>query len=138
MPEIGFHSSLEDLLKATRFAVEATSFERLALWQKHHETLAWQDRPYGFMVTLGRFGDMPVVLSVTFHVLENHVVMFYEATSQVVDHRMVEAWVDKHVCAKWDQNTLRPRTDAMNFHLCVHALAELNQPAPSLAVATPA
>lgn len=135
MPEISAYSTLEDLLAATRFAVEATRFEQQTLWLKHHKELNWQDRSYGFGATVGRCADMPVVLSATFYIIQGHVVMFYEATSQVVDHRMVEAWVDAGVTARWNSDTRRARTDANNFHLCIHALAELNQ---AQAQATPA
>ena len=121
---LGFHSSLEDLLKATRFAVEATNFERHCLWQRHHKEVDWKDQPFGYMKTIGSVGDMPVVVSLTFHFIESQLVMFFEATSQMVDHRMVDKWLEENVSHRWDHGTRRSRTDAGNFHLCLHALAE--------------
>jgi len=35
--------SQEYKLKRTQFFVEATSFERLALWQQHHNEIKWEE-----------------------------------------------------------------------------------------------
>ena len=70
----------------------------------------------GYGETVGHFGGMPVAVSVTFARVCGQVIAFYEATSQVVDHRMVEKWTRTAFPAS------RGRTNATNFHICIHAL----------------
>lgn len=126
---VNHNSTLEELLSATKFAVEATGFERHMLWRDHHQAVSWEGNPAGYGVQLGKVGDMPVMLSTTFQVIDGHVVLFYHPTSQLVDYRMIEAWLKENVPAKWDKGTRIAQTDAMNFPHCLHALAELNAPA---------
>jgi hypothetical protein len=128
-PTISPYATLQELLVATKFAVEATGFERHMLWRDHHERISWEGNPAGYGVQLGLIGDMPVMLSATFQAIEGHVVLFYHPTSQLVDHRMIDAWLNENVLAKWDKGTRIAQTDAMNFSHCLHALAELNAPA---------
>lgn len=128
MPLPDTHLSLPQLLAKTAFVVEATDFERFCLWQARHHRLKWSDQPFGFSVTVAQVLGMPVVVSLTFMRVEGQLVLFYEATSQVVDHREVEAWLEKNVpvlCP--NREGRRSRTDANNFHICEHALADLNQ-----------
>lgn len=129
------HATLEELLSATKFAVEATGFERHMLWRDHHQRTSWEGHPAGYGIELGKIGDMPVMLSTTFQAIDGHVVLFYHPTSQMVDYRMIEAWLNKNVATKWDKGTRIARTNAMNFSHCLHALAELNEPAAQDAVA---
>lgn len=56
---------------------------------------------------------MPVCVSVTWNLLDGHLIAFYDPTSQVVDHRMVEKYIRDN-CPR--------RVDAMNFHNCAHEL----------------
>ena len=68
----------------------------------------------GYGDTIGHVGDAPVFVTITFARLFGQVIVFYEATSQVVDHRMVADWLTTAFPAS------RGRTNAMNFHICVH------------------
>ncbi|MNR71784.1 hypothetical protein D3C71_24620 [compost metagenome] len=128
--KIGPNSSLEEMLQAAVFVVEANSFERHALWKEHHAKVKWEEVLSGYMATIGKLADMPVCITVNVAYLDGQLVLFYEPCSQVVDHRMVDAWLEKHVPRKWDKGTRRAKTDANNFHMCLHAVKELNQPAP--------
>ena len=137
-PVITPYASLQELLSATKFAVEATGFERHMLWRDNQHRMSWEGHPAGYGIELGKVGDMPVMLSATFQAIDGHVVLFYHPTSQMVDHRMIEAWLNENVPAKWDKDTRIARTNAMNFSHCLHALAELNavaEPAAPAAVA---
>jgi hypothetical protein len=49
--------------------------------------------------------------------------MFYEATSQVVNHQKIDEWIKKHFNGKWD-GSRSARCDANNFHLCIQAIME--------------
>ena len=59
---------------------------------------------------------MPVMLSIRFQQLNNHLVMFYEPTSQMVDWRMVEEWIDR-VPIVAQKGKRDAQSDAMNFRI---------------------
>lgn len=103
------------------YMVEATSYETLSLWQKHHEELNWRDVTRGGpMFQLGQLDGRPVVLSVNIFEILGRKVMSYEPTSQVVDWVMVEEFLEK----SWPHVK---KTDAMNFFTAVHEVCELNE-----------
>jgi hypothetical protein len=58
--------------------------------------------------------DMPVVVTTFFSKINGHLVAFYEPTSQVVDHRMVDAWISRFEAAK-----LKNKCDASNYAHCI-------------------
>ena len=111
------------------FLVEATHNEWHHLWVDWSEEslahgwgdhqirrLQWEQISLGYRKTIGHFGGMPVAVSVSFARLRGLVVASYEATSQVVDYRMVEKWRKKEF------PSARGHTNASNFHICAHAL----------------
>lgn len=120
---IGLHSSLEELLEATEYAVEATDFEKFSLWKQHNEKVSsWTNRLGGYSITLGIIEGMPIVLSVVFEQIEDHLILFYTPTSQLVDWRMIEAWVEKLPVVIKKGGKLGATTDAGNFIHCFHEL----------------
>lgn len=72
--------------------IEADSFSQLALWRQY------KDDPDGKMdtarsgigLTIGELDSMPIHVSYFMGTLRSKPVLFWEATSQVVDHRMIE------------------------------------------------
>lgn len=120
--------------KVAVYLVEATHNEAHDLWVDWSEEsashgwgdarsprLPWEQITLGYGDTIGHFGGMPVAVSVTFARVLGQVIAFYEATSQVVDHRMV---------GKWTQTAFpssRGKTNATNFHICVQALKDALQ-----------
>lgn len=105
----------------TEYAIEATDEEQHVCWERTHETVRWQ-QCNGWIVTLaqllvgedrGHLERMPVTVCLTWHLLDGHLVAFYEASSQVVDHRIVEKYIRGN-CSK--------HTNATNFHICMHDL----------------
>lgn len=121
--------------KEAVFLVEATSYEQLALWSDWavegarygrpdtaDRRVAWEQLNPGFAAQAGKVGEYPVIVSVQFVRIEGCVVAFYEATSRVVDHEMVEEWVEHEFGSpKWDGETRTATTNAMNFGHCVSA-----------------
>ena len=103
------------------YVVEATHFEMHCLWVENdrEKRVTWEQVSSGYMHTVGYISvnrkKMPVTVTVFFAVLNGKVVAFYESTSQVVDHRMVEAWVKSESSAHRGGN----RCDGMNFHQCL-------------------
>ncbi len=104
------------------FVVEATHFEKHCLWGENdrEKRVRWDDVSTGYMHTVGHLTvnrkKMPVTVCILFAVLNGKVVAFYEATSQVVDHRVVEAWLLQESPAYQAGN----KCDAMNFHQCLN------------------
>ena len=103
-----------------KYIVEATINEM-------HYILHEASQIYGLTVEEARVGtmdvigslkvgnqDMPVVVTTFFSKINGHLVAFYEPTSQVVDHRMVDAWISKFEAAK-----LKNKCDASNYAHCI-------------------
>jgi len=121
-------------LRDTVFLVEATSYEHLCLWREYAEDsdrprasnpVLWRQENEGRLITVGSLAGMPVTLSVKWDIINNIRVMFYDSPSVVTDMRMIERWLDENTnCPKWDNGTRLARCDAMNFHLCLHAIEE--------------
>ena len=101
--------------------VEATRFEHHALWRLNdldgrHK---WESATAGLGEIIGKVGKMPVAISLNVDVIDGHRILFYHATSQVVDHRMVEAWLEKNlpVTAFMDSDPRKRmnHSDSINF-----------------------
>lgn len=116
-------------LKDVIFVVEATRFEQHALWQSYHPAVNWGQINSGRGFQIGTLADMPVVIGLTWAIIDGQRVMFVEATSQVVDYRMVEAWLEANCQPMWDQGHRIARCDTTNFHLCLHAIRDANKAA---------
>jgi hypothetical protein len=135
---------IEAKIKATKFLVEATGAEQHFLWSlharyshKHHPSypsLTWEQHACGSLVSVGNvqifkkqsgsgalYEQMPVCVSLTFATIDGAVVCFWDATSQVIDYRLVEKWLNQkfaHVPPR------EGRTNAMNFHIVTNALRD--------------
>lgn len=119
-------SVLEDpRLKSCVYVVEATSYEKHALWLKHSSTAKeqrWGTGEYawsgngarGWWVEVGMLAGKPVTMELIFDTINGHTVLFYSATSRVVDYDMLEAWLRQHVPAY-----ARHNTNASNFNHCL-------------------
>lgn len=109
------------------YVVEATSYEQLALWREFSAesaqhgwgtgTATWKQDNWGFLSEVGQLAGFPVVVCLTFARIYGRLVAFYESTSRVVDHQMVEEWMRAHVPA-YDGH----HTNAMNFGHCLSAV----------------
>ncbi len=111
--------------RAAVYLVEADDFAQLRLWIENAEEgdrqgwkspfkkVRWEQVGLGYGHEIGKFGGMPVCVCVSFARIKGHLVAFYEATSQVVDHRMVEEWL------KTEFPSSRGKTNAQNFHNCL-------------------
>jgi hypothetical protein len=118
------------------FVIEATDYEVHSLWEKYHyrpevgsvyiET--WEDIAMGHGITLASMGNMPICVSVRYSILNGHKVMFYTATSEVVNHRIIGKWIEHHT-SHLRKNGRMLRCDPMNFHHCLHYV--LPSPAPT-------
>ena len=118
--------------QSCKYLVEATSFERQALYERWTgfavpafwklDPIEWTSIQSGAMFRVGVIGkhqkDRVVWVAFTYALIEGQLVGFYEATSRYVDHDMVEKFVKKsHPKAK-------TVTDATNFHLVAHEIGD--------------
>lgn len=100
-------------------AVEANSFEKLCLWQDYHEERKkpWVEGRSGLCEIVGDINGMPVNVSLYVDVVDGHRILFYDAVSAVVDHRLVLQWLQETL----PKSAMRPdgfpnKVDAMNFY----------------------
>ena len=118
---------LDDLLSCAEFVVEASSYEQQALWEKYalqagsdsNTRVDWQDQTRGWLVQVGKLDNRPICIHVRGAMLNGLAVLFYGATSEVIDWKMIEGWFKEQCWPKWDNNTRRAHCDAMNFHHCL-------------------
>ncbi len=123
------HKTNEQKLEETVFFVEANSFETFCLWQKNHnkENQTWEQDMSGFGKTVGYINDESdkvVFVSFTFYIINGKRVCFYEATSRYVDHTMVDDLIKSF--GKTYNGSIYCKTDAQNFHSCLHYIDDLN------------
>lgn len=111
--------NLYERVQTTEYVCMASSFETLSLWKKWNKECGhqWKEQPDGRMLTIGRFNDMPITLTLQWAEVSGVIVMFVEPTSRVVDHEMVETWLQEHCNgARTDNSAFIQKSDAMNFH----------------------
>lgn len=127
---------MEGRLADTFAIVEATSYEQLCLWRdnanpfnaKVEGKAKWEQVLDGWLPTVGNITKKayPVAISLHWCLIDGRPVLFWHATSQMVDHRMIEAWLKKQCPNPYkDQPTLVQ--DAQNFHIVLHAIARANK-----------
>ena len=115
----------EELLKETKFVVEATGFEVLCLWTEFSEeaqfktdlnVYKWEQINPGYIIEVGRIIDYPVNISCSWNRINDVLIMFWEASSRIVDLNMIDVWLRSNCAPKWDDGTRLAYTNAMNFH----------------------
>lgn len=116
--------NLDDLLKAVEYAVEdGDSYAQMKLYEDWNTFVYWE-QGRGAAKTVGFMQDWPVVVSMSFTLMNGHLVLFYYGCSQVVSHPMIEAWIKERMPQLFPEGERRRIADPMNFHLVAHALKE--------------
>lgn len=113
---------LADLMCGVIGIVEATRFEEHCLWRDSDTRSAtshgeWVESGWGLLQTVGWLDSRPICISLGTATVGGHKVLFWHATSQVVDYVLIDRWFEEML----PQSARRPdglpnRTDAMNFH----------------------
>lgn len=123
--------------KETEFWVEADSYARFQLWREWHRLspgelqsdrypssqsnrLDWQEESSGIIYQAGELDGRPVMVELFWAIINGHRIGFYHATSQVVDWKMVEEFINKLKYPLWDNGTRHAHTNATNFHHVAH------------------
>jgi hypothetical protein len=134
----------EDLFKDVVFLVEASSAEQHFLWKENFyektrqpdldRAKTWEEESMGHTITIGSLDKRPVCVTLFYAKINGHRVIFYEGTSQVVDHKMIEDWLQHWTLKtiRWDNGHRWAHSGAMNFHLCLDAIQDLNDKARML------
>ena len=102
--------------------VEATSFEQLCLWERYHEKYEWESTRHGYLPAIGSIDSRPIHVSLMTVTVKGHKILFWEATSVVVDHDMIKEWFTKYLPKSAFQSNSEyiNSTDAQNFHNIFH------------------
>lgn len=104
------YQEYEERFNNTIYAVEATDFEAHRLWNQWSKEFEWDEGSDGLLITVGKLNDSPVCFSASWVEINRVLVLMYHATSNVVDHSMIEKWITENT------PNLKGRTDAQNFH----------------------
>lgn len=116
---------------ATKYIVEASSFEQMELWKRYNEELKWKEDLAGLIITVGAIEDRPVVIHCTWAILLGSLVLFLEPTSKIVDYIMIEDWLVKHCNPIADCGKKQAYCYAENFHDCIEEIRHLEKLHPA-------
>jgi hypothetical protein len=106
----------DDFLSGVIGIVEATDFERQCLWERNHEHMTWESNLSGYLPTVGLHGDDRVVISLLTAKIDGHKVLFWHATSPIVNYTLITEWFRKNM----PRTAFRPddylnNVDSQNF-----------------------
>ena len=87
----------------------------------------WIQDNRGFLIEIGQLNKAPICVSFFFAKIKGHRVGFYEVTSRVAHHGMVEDWLTEHFQLTHDGYTRWNHTNADNFHNCIRGLDTLDK-----------
>jgi len=132
-------ASEEPRFAKTQFVVEAASYEKHVLWSQHSHQgslnssigklpkFEWVQDHQGRMIKVGELGGRPVIVTFFWFTIDGVLVAFWEATSQVVDHKMIEEWLEANCAPRYDNGHRLAHCDAFNFSHCLSAIREFNK-----------
>lgn len=111
-------------IRETAFVVEATSEEQNSFWLRWNTVLRFEQINPGYWEQIGTMGlrRQAVCISLSWFRIEGKLVAFYEPTSVVVDHDMIEKWVIK-TFPVLKGSRRDHHANATNFHNCLHTVA---------------
>lgn len=100
-----------------------------------HPRVEWKQIMSGFGITIGYIkvqndnfeNEFPVCVSFSFAFINGNKVCFYDCTSRIEDHTMIEDWLTSHFQLTHDNYTRWNHTNSSNFHSCVHSLDRLDK-----------
>lgn len=90
--------------------VEASSHEKYYLWDRYADEpfaikygppdrtrYSWVDKNSGFLPRVGYLDGRPICISVFTAVVDGKKLLFWHATSQVVDYELIDRWFKKYL-----------------------------------------
>jgi hypothetical protein len=120
VPQTRIDEQMTAFLTGVIGAVEANNYEQLMLWSENKRRdppRVWKEKNSGLLETIGHLDDMPVCISLWTAEIDGHKILFYEPTSQVVDYRMIDNWLETNLPkTAFRKDGYVNRSDSMNFH----------------------
>lgn len=104
-------SEMLSFLEGVEGVVEATRNEEMHIHSRVVEMFgkdAWEEKSSGFNETIGFLDERPICISLHIKKIKGTKILFWHATSQLVDYAMISEWLKL--------NTPDNRTDALNWH----------------------
>lgn len=117
------NAKIRAYIDGTVYVMESTHDEQHHLWLMWHNVLDWKEIPMNVMRTVGYIGEHPVVVAAYFARIEGKLVAFYHPTSRMVDHELVEKWVDETFPIIKKVGRRESHSNTSNWHHCLHAIA---------------
>jgi hypothetical protein len=112
-------------MKDVVFVVEATSFEKGCLYLQHREkNMSWTGEVSPIFVTLGSVHDREVAAKLSWVYVNQRRVMFVEPMSELFDHSLLKAWLDKYCAPRYQHGLRDARNTAGEFRECLRAIRE--------------
>lgn len=107
----------------------------LILVEKHNRAVEeelklkvdWEDEPMGKTECVGTYNGKQIWVSFYFSRINGHKVAFYECTSVVVNHDVVENYLMRYFQKTYDNYSRWCHTNATNFHNCICGLTRLDK-----------
>jgi hypothetical protein len=109
-------------LAKTEYVVEANGFEYHSLWKEFNKEYGWEENLRGHGVHVGDLAGKPVYISLRWAVVNEINMLFWYATSMVVDYGMIKEWFANN-CDPMSGDR-HARCDAMNFSHALHCRRE--------------
>lgn len=112
------NDDLYEKVQRAEYVCIATSFEKSSLYARNHDMYKdeWIQDVNGRGITIGKCGNDPVSLSLSWAKVRNVNVLFVDPISQVVDFRMIDEWLQQHCNgARTDGSDYIQKADTMNF-----------------------
>lgn len=112
---------LEDYFRLAEYVVEVTTAEKHFLWEKYHKEVDWDEQKFftGFGRDIGRVDKRPITVSFRLILINKLHVLFWEATSELVDYKMIDDYMKEH-CNPMEFGTdRRAKCYAEGFYNCI-------------------
>jgi hypothetical protein len=118
-----------ELFKDVEYLIEASSFEQFQLWKNHgngsdsneQPIKNWTEDLRGQIITIGKIEDYPICVSISYAILNGHKVLFYNGCSLIVDHEMIDEWL-QHCASHIICDGRWAHCNPMNFGHCLVGL----------------
>ncbi len=123
------------LFKDVVYVVKAGGEDYFNLWRHFsHESdkrlypsisIHWEEVSRGFSRKIGTVAKRPICIEGRYAILNGKRVMFYDGTSQLVDWKMIDQWMENYLrkCMGWcDTPETYRHCNAANFHQCFETI----------------
>lgn len=135
---MSWRDDIKEFFPGVQFVVEATFEEKHMLWLTRHDSNVglghierWVDEGMGRSPTIAWHGRgknaRPIAITIFYAYLDGVKVAFYEATSELVDYKVVQKWIyERTGHITYDRGTRWAHTDVGNFNQVMHEIDRRN------------